>query len=91
MATGEDEDMLEVPKKKFSKLVLVDLAGSERASANSGKGDRFTEGKNINQSLLALGTLNIWLQAQFLARISKISVNLVSRRRRSLTFLFIPI
>jgi kinesin family protein 18/19 len=41
------------------KLSMIDLAGSERASATSCQGMRFTEGANINRSLLALGTL-IW-------------------------------
>jgi hypothetical protein len=36
---------------------MIDLAGSERGSATGCKGMRFTEGANINKSLLALGTL----------------------------------
>jgi hypothetical protein len=39
------------------KLSMIDLAGSERASASGCQGMRFTEGANINKSLLALGTL----------------------------------
>jgi len=39
------------------KLSMIDLAGSERASASGCKGMRFTEGANINKSLLALGML----------------------------------
>lgn len=34
---------------------MIDLAGSERGSATGYLGDRFTEGANINKSLLALG------------------------------------
>ncbi len=42
---------------KTSKLSLIDLAGSERGSAAMSRGaDRLREGKNINQSLLALGS-----------------------------------
>ncbi|XP_047115328.1 kinesin-like protein KIN-5B [Schistocerca piceifrons] len=37
------------------KLSMVDLAGSERGSATGCTGARFTEGANINKSLLALG------------------------------------
>jgi len=33
----------------------VDLAGSERANIAKTEGDRFTETKNINKSLSALG------------------------------------
>jgi hypothetical protein len=39
------------------KLSMIDLAGSERASASGCQGMRFTEGANINKSLLALGML----------------------------------
>lgn len=42
---------------KLMKLSMIDLAGSERGSATGCKGMRFTEGANINKSLLALGTL----------------------------------
>lgn len=38
-----------------STLSIIDLAGSERASATKNKGERLTEGANINRSLLALG------------------------------------
>ena len=44
------------------KLSMIDLAGSERASASGCKGTRFTEGANINKSLLALGKLT-WVHA----------------------------
>jgi kinesin family protein 18/19 len=44
------------------KLSMIDLAGSERASASGCQGMRFTEGANINKSLLALGTLT-WVQS----------------------------
>ena len=37
-------------------LSIIDLAGSERASATKNRGDRLTEGANINKSLLALGS-----------------------------------
>ncbi|KDR06177.1 kinesin-like protein KIF18A [Zootermopsis nevadensis] len=40
---------------KIMKLSMIDLAGSERGSATGCKGMRFTEGSNINKSLLALG------------------------------------
>jgi kinesin family protein 18/19 len=42
---------------KIVKLSMIDLAGSERASVTGCQGMRFTEGANINKSLLALGTL----------------------------------
>ena len=35
-------------------MSLIDLAGSERASATNNRGQRLTEGANINKSLLAL-------------------------------------
>ncbi|XP_018569213.1 kinesin-like protein KIF18A isoform X2 [Anoplophora glabripennis] len=38
-----------------AKLSMIDLAGSERGSATGYVGARFTEGANINKSLLALG------------------------------------
>ena len=34
---------------------MIDLAGSERATKTDNRGERLTEGKNINKSLLALG------------------------------------
>jgi len=37
-------------------LSIIDLAGSERASATKNRGERLTEGANINKSLLALGS-----------------------------------
>lgn len=37
-------------------LSIIDLAGSERASATKNRGERMTEGANINKSLLALGS-----------------------------------
>ena len=37
-------------------LSVIDLAGSERASATKNRGERLTEGANINKSLLALGS-----------------------------------
>lgn len=37
-------------------LSIIDLAGSERASATKNRGERLTEGANINRSLLALGS-----------------------------------
>ncbi|GLH15145.1 Kinesin-like protein Klp68D [Gryllus bimaculatus] len=40
---------------KIAKLTMIDLAGSERGAATGGKGVRFSEGSNINKSLLALG------------------------------------
>lgn len=40
---------------RTAKLSMIDLAGSERASATGCVGARFTEGANINKSLLALG------------------------------------
>lgn len=39
----------------MAKLSMIDLAGSERGSATGCSGARFTEGSNINKSLLALG------------------------------------
>lgn len=39
----------------MAKLSMIDLAGSERGSATGYNGARFTEGSNINKSLLALG------------------------------------
>ncbi|KAJ4165497.1 hypothetical protein LMH87_007127 [Akanthomyces muscarius] len=36
-------------------LSIIDLAGSERASVTKNRGERLTEGANINKSLLALG------------------------------------
>lgn len=42
---------------KKSKLFLVDLAGSEGASKTGVIGKRFEELKNINTSLLTLGTV----------------------------------
>lgn len=36
-------------------LSVIDLAGSERASVTKNRGERLTEGANINRSLLALG------------------------------------
>ncbi|KAJ8957542.1 hypothetical protein NQ318_020581 [Aromia moschata] len=40
---------------RTAKLSMIDLAGSERGSATGYVGARFTEGANINKSLLALG------------------------------------
>ncbi|KAG5887410.1 hypothetical protein JTB14_024609 [Gonioctena quinquepunctata] len=40
---------------RTAKLSMIDLAGSERGSATNFAGARFTEGANINKSLLALG------------------------------------
>ncbi|KAF5304424.1 hypothetical protein FQR65_LT07954 [Abscondita terminalis] len=40
---------------RISKLSMIDLAGSERGAATGFSGARFTEGANINKSLLALG------------------------------------
>ena len=40
---------------QMAKLSMIDLAGSERGSATGCGGARFTEGANINRSLLALG------------------------------------
>lgn len=40
---------------RFAKLSMIDLAGSERGAATGCSGARFTEGANINKSLLALG------------------------------------
>ncbi|KAJ8970205.1 hypothetical protein NQ314_001352 [Rhamnusium bicolor] len=40
---------------RTAKLSMIDLAGSERGSATGYIGARFTEGANINKSLLALG------------------------------------
>jgi kinesin family protein 18/19 len=37
-------------------LSVIDLAGSERASVTKNRGERLTEGANINKSLLALGS-----------------------------------
>ncbi|KAK4877159.1 hypothetical protein RN001_009665 [Aquatica leii] len=39
----------------MSKLSMIDLAGSERGASTGYSGARFTEGANINKSLLALG------------------------------------
>ena len=38
-----------------AKMSLIDLAGSERATVTKNRGERMTEGANINRSLLALG------------------------------------
>ncbi|GJQ71189.1 hypothetical protein Trydic_g1088 [Trypoxylus dichotomus] len=40
---------------RVAKLSMIDLAGSERGAATGCAGIRFTEGANINRSLLALG------------------------------------
>lgn len=40
---------------RVAKLSMIDLAGSERGAATGCAGMRFTEGANINRSLLALG------------------------------------
>ncbi|XP_031347617.1 kinesin-like protein KIF18A [Photinus pyralis] len=40
---------------RVAKLSMIDLAGSERGAATGYSGARFTEGANINKSLLALG------------------------------------
>ncbi|KAF2892769.1 hypothetical protein ILUMI_13404 [Ignelater luminosus] len=40
---------------RLAKLSMIDLAGSERGAATGYSGARFTEGANINKSLLALG------------------------------------
>lgn len=40
---------------RLAKLSMIDLAGSERGAATGCVGMRFTEGANINRSLLALG------------------------------------
>ncbi|XP_050506564.1 kinesin-like protein KIF18A isoform X2 [Diabrotica virgifera virgifera] len=40
---------------RTAKLSMIDLAGSERGSVTGYGGARFTEGANINKSLLALG------------------------------------
>lgn len=40
---------------RVAKLSMIDLAGSERGMATGCAGARFTEGANINKSLLALG------------------------------------
>lgn len=40
---------------RTAKLSMIDLAGSERGAATGFVGARFTEGANINKSLLALG------------------------------------
>lgn len=40
---------------RIAKLSMIDLAGSERGAATGCMGARFTEGANINKSLLALG------------------------------------
>lgn len=42
-------------QSRVAKLSMIDLAGSERGAATGCKGVRFTEGANINRSLLALG------------------------------------
>ncbi|GLV42648.1 Kinesin-like protein at 67A [Carabus blaptoides fortunei] len=42
-------------ERRIAKLSMIDLAGSERGAATGCSGMRFTEGANINKSLLALG------------------------------------
>ena len=42
---------------RVGKLNMVDLAGSERQSKTGATGERFTEAKNINLSLTALGNV----------------------------------
>lgn len=42
-------------ERNVAKLSMIDLAGSERGAATGCTGMRFTEGANINKSLLALG------------------------------------
>lgn len=42
-------------ERRIAKLSMIDLAGSERGAATGCTGIRFTEGANINKSLLALG------------------------------------
>jgi kinesin family protein 13 len=44
-----------ITEKKSSHLNLVDLAGSEKLKKTKATGDAFTEGTNINMSLLFLG------------------------------------
>jgi hypothetical protein len=44
-----------ITEKKISVLNLVDLAGSEKLKKTKAQGDAFTEGTNINMSLLFLG------------------------------------
>lgn len=48
-------DMIATGQRRMAKLSMIDLAGSERGAATGCKGARFTEGANINKSLLALG------------------------------------
>jgi hypothetical protein len=50
----DSEGMTTVLRSKFH---LVDLAGSERQKKTGASGQRFTESKNINMGLLALGNV----------------------------------
>lgn len=47
--------MISTNEIRLAKLSMIDLAGSERGAATGYGGARFTEGANINKSLLALG------------------------------------
>ncbi len=51
---------------KRSQLYLADLAGSEKVAKTGADGDRLNEAKSINQSLLALGKVNLTLAAHCL-------------------------
>ena len=54
----EDEEGVQVV---VSQLNLVDLAGSERAAQTGAGGQRLKEGCNINQSLMTLGQVNLFI------------------------------
>jgi kinesin family member 27 len=50
-------DAVGLTNTRRSKFHLVDLAGSERQKKTGASGQRFTESKNINMGLLALGNV----------------------------------
>ncbi|MCJ1360158.1 MAG: kinesin-like protein Klp5 [Icmadophila ericetorum] len=54
--TRDLKTAVEKEEADHATLSIIDLAGSERASATKNRGERLTEGANINKSLLALGS-----------------------------------
>jgi hypothetical protein len=63
-------------------MSLIDLAGSERASATDNRGQRLTEGANINKSLLALANCINALSSKSSAPCTKKSKNGAKRSRK---------
>ena len=71
-------------------MSLIDLAGSERASATNNRGQRLTEGANINKSLLALANCINALSAKSLATSSDDSKKGTKRRRDRRSSICVP-